>query len=82
MIKFITKQGQLTAYALSCGYVESKIAGFVKINLWREHSCYHVRAHDRINGRMFWESFRTIKSARRHMNHSHALLLARRKASL
>src|SRR5262245_30259096 len=63
---FHNQHGRLTAYALACGYVESKDIGQVNVALWQEHVVFHVRAHDRGTGRrVFWESFRTMTEARR-----------------
>ena len=72
--KFYTSAGRLTAYALSCGYVEQKDYGPVRIRLWMEHGVYHVRAYDHEAGkRRFWETFRTLGEARRHYDHGEAL---------
>lgn len=69
--RFETKRGRLTVYALACGYVERKEAGDVRLDLWHEGACFHVRAHDFAGrGRLFWESFPTLKEARRFFDSS------------
>jgi hypothetical protein len=66
MNKFRTKAGRLTHYALACGYIERKETETIKIDLWHEGSCFHVRAHDfNIHTRIFWESFNTLTNARK-----------------
>ncbi len=68
---------QCSAYSLACGAFERKHYGPVQITLWKEHGTYHVRAHDFENHqRRFWESFRTLKEARKHFDHAEALLVA------
>lgn len=58
MMPFYDKSGRLTAYALSCGYVELCTHGEVMVRLWHEHSTYRVRGHDHGTGvRLFWETF-------------------------
>ena len=70
--KFRNNKG-LTAYSLMCGYiqrVESNITGEeIRIDLWMEHSCYHVRAHnfDSI-GRIEWVSENNLTDARSQYN--------------
>ena len=62
MSQFRTKDGRMTAYALACGYSDTRphkrLGGFVA--LWREHDTYHVRgfySHLVDSRCMFWESF-------------------------
>jgi hypothetical protein len=65
-------RGMLTGYALACGYMETETIGTVAISLWKEHGAFHVRAHCKERGRLFWESFRNadggIKAARKRYN--------------
>ena len=64
---FYTKDGWLTPYALACGYVEQKYYGPVRITLFFEHGCYHVRAYDHDQKVMlFWKTFSTVTEARRY----------------
>ena len=56
---FYLKDGSLTRYALSCGYVEKK--GFAQ--LYRELECYHVLAW---NGEVqVWKSTYSLTEARK-----------------
>jgi hypothetical protein len=57
---FYTRRGQLTAYALACGYLERRGA----FTLWREHGVYHVRGfgHD---GARHWQSGQSLTWGRR-----------------
>jgi len=59
--KFYNKDGSLTRYALSCGYVQQK----GNAELYREHSCYHVVA--RIDGKIVREDTWSLKEARAHL---------------
>jgi hypothetical protein len=67
-----TKNGLISAYGLSCGYVESRETDYVSLELWKEHNTYHVR---HINYHYFrtewndsphyvWLSFELLKDAR------------------
>lgn len=42
-ILFYRKDGSLTRYAFSCGYVQKYGDGIVQ--LWKEHFCYHILTH-------------------------------------
>lgn len=63
----------LSAYYLACGYIEQtqvpsrQVKGAtIQVTLWREHSCYHVRAHEFEGaGRLQWQSFHTLYEARK-----------------
>jgi hypothetical protein len=73
MFKTVSKDGTLTAYGLACGYVESEWFNVnlpstegIKVTLWHELGCYHVRAHDfDASKRIFWDSFRSLPEARK-----------------
>lgn len=42
--KFHTAKGELTTYALACGYIERIDRGEHSVTLWHEGGpCYHVR---------------------------------------
>ena len=72
---FYTKDGWLTSYALACGYVEEKDYGPVRLTLFRDGGCYHVRAYDHDQKiRLFREGFRTLTEARRHYKYVDDLL--------
>jgi len=66
--QFHTARGLLTAYALACGYIHVRVRNTVSVTLWREHGCYHVRAHDSERGRLWWDSFITLTDARKRFN--------------
>ena len=66
MLNLMTKAGYVSAYGLACGYIEQAMFSDVRLRLWYEHGCYHVRAHDFAeHGRLFWDSFSTVKAARK-----------------
>lgn len=68
MLKFYDKRGNLTNYALSCGYIERKEKNNVSITLWKE-GCYHVRkVNNFLCKRIFWESFDKLTDARKFYN--------------
>jgi len=61
---------KLSAYQLACGYVQERRIGREKIELYREHSTYHVRRiADFIDGirtvQEAWLVFEKIVDARR-----------------
>lgn len=65
--KFKTTKGRLTPYALACGYVETRTLAYsdgATVTLWHEHGAFHVRAHDKDSGRLFWATPETIQQAR------------------
>ena len=68
--KFHNKNGTLTAYAFACGYIERKETENLRLDLWREGACWHVRANDfdAANCRLFWESFDLLTEARKFFN--------------
>lgn len=72
--KFFNSNGSLTDYALSCGYREHAQAmganirkPYIQVVLWKEHECYHVRAHEHNGGRgrLSWDTFDKLGDARR-----------------
>lgn len=66
---FHDSRGRLTAYALACGYIESREVAGVSIKLWREHGTFHVRGHHVAEcRRVFWDSFATLAPARARFN--------------
>ncbi len=76
--QFRTITGRLTAYSFACGYIEQKSTSKAYGNngldteMWKEHSTYFVRQHDRRNGaiqfRTFWDGFNTVAKARNCFN--------------
>jgi len=74
----LTTRKKLTAQALACGYYQVKHYGPIQIKLWKQHTVYHVRAHDFETGkRRLWETFYTLAAARRYYNNAEALLVAK-----
>ncbi len=68
MSELRTANGRISAYGFACGYVEQAKIGDIRIRLWINHGCYHVRAHEHGfggRGRLFWDSFRTLGAARK-----------------
>jgi len=64
---FYNNRGRLTAYGLSCGYVErvETVDGDSSLTLWSTYGqVFHVREHSRSNGRRFWYSYATLTEAR------------------
>lgn len=63
-----TKAGQLTPYALACGYTTRHEKGEKSVQLWREHGVYHVRFIDWTRPpaeRRICENFTTLTEARK-----------------
>lgn len=63
-----TKAGDLTHYALACGYIQQFEQDDKRVTLWHEGGpVYHVRAHDFATGtRITWETFETLTAARKY----------------
>lgn len=63
---------KLSAFQLSCGYVQERKIGADKVELYREHMAYHVRRFsDSVCGRRIqeaWLVFETVAEARRAFN--------------
>jgi len=62
-------KGQLTLYALACGYIELSETNNIRTKLWLEPGSapYHVRQHDfNKHERVFWECFETLTEARNY----------------
>jgi len=67
-MKLQTKRGNLSAYALSCGYVERIEDGCIVIQLSHEHGIYHVKKKV-IEGKwQEWQSFDTLAQARKALS--------------
>jgi hypothetical protein len=61
---FYNVDGSLTLYALRCGYQEVFEASDIdRKRLYMEHNTFHVQGLN--NGERFWESFDTLKQARK-----------------
>jgi len=69
--KFKNAKGQLTKYALACGYQEllDLPKTGITTRLYQEHGCYQVRQHDHKQGkRLALEGFSTLTEARYFYN--------------
>ncbi len=56
----------LSAYQLSCGYVQLKEEDGVRVTLWKQHGVYHVRAHSFVDHiRLEWMVYSTLAEARK-----------------
>lgn len=66
-MKFKTKNGCLTSYALACGYIETIEHKSISLELsWNGGGFYDVKAYDfNEHKRLFWESFETLAEARK-----------------
>jgi len=64
--KFYNKNGTLTAYALACGYVETRPLQTEngEVRLFRDGVVWHVQARDDNRGRFVWECFDLLTRAR------------------
>lgn len=56
--------GDLSAYGLSCGYVQSARTENTKKELYKEGNVYHVRKFE-FGMRTVWEGFERLKEARK-----------------
>lgn len=67
--KFKNKNGTFTAYALACGYIETREGKTEYKSLYSEHSHYHV-IHAYLNnaGHSAWETFDNLTEARKFFN--------------
>ncbi len=67
MLKFHTKTGKLTRYALQCGYLETFHKDRDNVfRLDREHGVYHIKGY--VKGKHFWECHLLLKEARKLFN--------------
>jgi hypothetical protein len=58
--KFFNKDGSLTSYSFSCGYMQKK----GNFTLWKQHYCYHIAGRN-IEGKQVWESTDSLTEARK-----------------
>lgn len=62
---FYNKNGLLTNYGLSCGYIERKEINNKWIELYKEHNCFHVRSGNLNNRYDIWNTFDNLTGARK-----------------
>ena len=59
------KDGQLSMYALNCGYIQDVWKNDIKVELYIE-DCVHVRGYDyNLYTSMFWYTFDSLTEARK-----------------
>jgi len=65
--KFRNKNGELSAYAFACGYVQQKDFGKINLSFYHEGgNCYSVQAYDfGKSEKIFWDSFEKLGDARK-----------------
>ena len=68
-MQFTTKNGDLTPYALVCGYKQTHANGSIETELWQECPglrLYHVRQYDFEQAvRIFWDTYEKLSDARK-----------------
>ena len=64
--KFEKSNGDLTVYALACGYVQIKEVNNIRVSLWRDSGpVYHVRVYNfDTHDRVIWKSSPNLTEAR------------------
>jgi ActR/RegA family two-component response regulator len=80
-MRFFTKSGWLTVYALACGYIESVDSETITLVLEHNGRQWDVRGFDHAAGRrVCWETFERLPGARKYFSETaHRLGVARRK---
>lgn len=75
--KFRNKNGDLTHYALACGYLQQFKHKELILSLWNEGGpCFHVKLNDNFgHNRVFWHSFDTLTAARKYWHQTKKNLL-------
>lgn len=64
--RFRNKNGDLSVYALACGYLQVREKGGIEYRLWHEGACFHVRAvNSETRERIFWYSTEKLGAARK-----------------
>ena len=61
---FYCKNGDLTDYALSCGYIQKKEIGNKIVKLFKEHTTYHITVIE-TGIKSKWLSFDKLTEARK-----------------
>ena len=80
---FNNKDGSLTDYSLSCGYIHRLKVNNSWLELYKEHNMYHVKAFDFTrHEQIMWDSFESLTRARKQFYRSarHLFELTQRKA--
>jgi len=75
MPHFKNKDGSLTEYSFTCGYIQTQTKDNVRTQLYFEGACYHVRAFCEDTGkRLYWDSYRLLTNARSVYNRGVCLI--------
>lgn len=64
-------KNQLTAYGLSCGYVEKRIdMRGIELEMYKEHSIFNVRLHNTNTYELnkVWDCFDSLSAAKARFN--------------
>ena len=66
--KFRNKNGDLTHYALACGYIQIfDPTDTMRLTLWHEGNVFHIRLFEHSeHKRVFWHSFDNLTAARKY----------------
>lgn len=67
--KFYNKNGELSSYALYCGYVQKREKNNMKKELFMEHSTFHVKVYSFNGGfvdTIVWNTFYSLTEARKN----------------
>ena len=66
------KNGFLSSYGLSCGYVQKHITRDYEVQLYREHSTYNVKniqtSEETNRTIIFWQCYETLNEAKKKYN--------------
>jgi hypothetical protein len=67
--KFKLADGQISAYAFGCGYLQQFSHGRYMLTMWHEGACYHVRLtrydpERMITERYSWDCYESLTEAR------------------
>lgn len=74
-VKFKTANGDVSAYGLTCGHVQSKhLDASNYIELYQEAACRVFQVRGRCRAFAFWESFSSVTAARNYYRHKLATL--------
>jgi len=67
---FTLSNGDLSAYSFACGYVQKEFYKGAEIQLYMEHSHFHVRAItiQKCTPYKVWDTFYTLKEARKRFS--------------
>ena len=82
--KFRNKNGDLTHYALACGYIQIFDINKMQLHLYHDGgSVFHVKLFDHNQGtRVFWHVFDTLTKARKYWHQTKNNLLELSKCSI